>query len=80
MEKKEKLEIIEVIHNVLVIYKNGKYEYIDAIYCVNEGVVTGRIVHNDIFIEIGFIPDYNIKKIKGMKKKVYIEKKCEMFN
>ena len=79
-KKDNNFKIIEVLENVAVIYQKGrqKKEVFDAIYLNGDGIYTGYILKkNDIsyyeeFIECGFIPNYNIKKIEGSaKRKVY---------
>ena len=68
--KKISYEVIEIISNALLTYKDGNKEYFKAVYNVKVGVITGRIIDKDIFLEIGFIPHYNIKNIDGERKKV----------
>ena len=48
-----------------IIYNDGKIDIFNAIYKANEGVYTGRIINQNEFINGGFIPKQNIKKIIG---------------
>ena len=44
MENKKKYENIEILHSVLLTYKDGNKEFINAIYQTKCGVITGRIL------------------------------------
>lgn len=82
-KKNKKFELIEVLENVAVIYQRGreKKEVFDAIHKNGDGIYIGFILKKDDknyyeeFIECGFIPNHNIKKIEGsVKRKVYKRK------
>ena len=65
----------EIIENATIIYTDNVSEFFDAIRINDKGVIIGRILKIDKteeFIECGFIPLYNIIKIKnGSKRKIY---------
>ena len=66
---RKKLEKIDILENVNIVYKDGKKDFIEAIYVSDKGVVTGRIKNNK-FVNGGFIPKSNIKSIKGNTKRM----------
>ena len=68
-------EVIEIIFNALLTYNDGNKEYFKALYKVKDGVITGKIIDKNVFLEIGFIPNYNIKNIVGERKKANYRKK-----
>jgi hypothetical protein len=83
-KKDNTLELIEVLENVAVIYQRGreKKEVFDAIHVNGDGIYTGYVQKKtskncyEEFIECGYIPNHNIKKIEGTtKRKVYKRKK-----
>jgi hypothetical protein len=82
-KKKNNFELIEVLENVAVIYQRGreKKEVFDAIHMNGDGIYTGYILKKEgksfyeEFIECGYIPKHNIKRIEGsVKRKVYMRK------
>ena len=62
---KYEFEIIDILEMVNIVYSDGKKEFFKAIQILDNGVFTGRIINNDEFINGGFIPKQNIKKIIG---------------
>jgi hypothetical protein len=70
-------EIIDVVEMVQIIYNDGKMDIFKAIYKANEGVYTGRILNQHEFVNGGFIPKQNIKKIKGGIERKIIKKKSK---
>ena len=59
-----------IIKDVIITYTDGKKEYFKAINISNKGIFTCRIINNNKFMEVGFIPKNNIKFIKGNTKKI----------
>jgi hypothetical protein len=58
-----------------VIYNDGKMDIFNAIHESNEGIYTGRIINENEFINSGFIPKENIKKvIGGIQRKMFKKK------
>jgi hypothetical protein len=68
-------EVIEIIFNALLTYNDGNMEYFKAVYKVKDGIITGKIIDKNVFLDIGFIPNYNIKNIVGKKIKANYRKK-----
>jgi len=62
---KNEFEIIDIIELAQIIYNDGKEDIFNAIQKANEGVYTGRIINQNEFINGGFIPKQNVKKIIG---------------
>ena len=58
-------EIINILEMAQIIYSDGKKDIFEAIHITNEGIHTGRIINNYEFLNGGFIPKENIKKIIG---------------
>lgn len=75
IKQKDKFEKIEILQNIIVIYKNKEKEHFDALYKTNTGVFTGNIKGNNIFVEGGFLPKFNIKYVKYEVKRVVYKKK-----
>ena len=73
--KKISYEVIEIISNALLTYKDGNKEYFKAVYNVKDGVITGKIIDKNVFLEVGFIPNCNVKNIVGERKKANYRKK-----
>ena len=71
-QDKNEFEIINILEMAKIIYNDGKMDIFNAIYRANEGVYTGRIINQNEYINGGFIPKENIKKIiGGIKKKMF---------
>ena len=68
-------EVIDIILNALLTYKDGNKEYFKAVYRVKDGVITGKIIDKNVFLEVGFIPNCNVKNIVGERKKANYRKK-----
>ena len=68
-------EIIDILEMAKIIYNDGKMDIFNAIYKANEGVYTGRIINQNEFINGGFIPKQNIKKILGGIQRKMLKKK-----
>lgn len=54
---------MEIIKDVIITYTDGKKDFFKAINISNKGIFTGRIMENNKFIDVGFIPKINIKFI-----------------
>jgi len=67
-------EVIEILEMAKIIYNDGKMDIFNAIQKANEGVYTGRIINQNEFINSGFIPKQNIKKIIGGIQKKMLKK------
>ena len=74
-KKDEPPEMIEILENAIVIFKDEVKRVVDAIQITDEGVVTGFILNREVFVEGGFIPKRNIKHIEGGTKRSVYEKK-----
>ena len=74
-KKDESSEMIEILENAIVTFKDVVKRIVDAIKITDEGVVTGFILNREIFVEGGFIPKRNIKHIKGGTKRSVYKKK-----
>jgi hypothetical protein len=74
-KKDEPLEMIEILENAIVIFKDELKRIVDAIQITDEGVVTGFILNREVFVEGGFIPKRNIKHIEGGYKRLVYKKK-----
>jgi len=70
-------EIINILEMAKIIYDDGKMDIFNAIYKTNEGVYTGRIINQNEFINGGFIPIQNIKKIIGGINRKMLKKKSK---
>ncbi|MGC9308316.1 MAG: hypothetical protein ACP5FL_06020 [Thermoplasmatota archaeon] len=72
-------DLVDIIADAIVVYKDGKKELFDAIYVTDTRVSTGHIVttgdHAE-FIEGGGIPRGNILRIDGGKIR-HMHKKSE---
>ncbi len=63
-------EVIEIIQNATIIYRDDVKEQFEALRVTDRGVIIGRMIDNE-FIDCGFISKSNIKEIKdGVKKKI----------
>ncbi|KYK29240.1 hypothetical protein AYK20_06015 [Thermoplasmatales archaeon SG8-52-1] len=87
----ELYERIEIFENASIIYPDGNREVFDGIQISDNKVIFGRIkiikCNNtknnrthlkdsiEVFIETGVIPESNIKKIQGGKKRLIYHKK-----
>ena len=74
---KKEFEIINILQMAKIIYNDGKMDIFNAIYKANDGVYTGRIINQNEFINGGFIPKQNIKKIIGGIQKKMLKKKSK---
>jgi hypothetical protein len=68
-QNKNEYAIIDILEMVQIIYIDGKMDIFPAIHITDEGVYTGRIRNNNEFVNGGFIPKQNIKKINGGSKR-----------
>jgi hypothetical protein len=71
------IEIIDILEMAQITYIDGKMDFYKAIYNANEGVYTGRILNQNEFVNGGFIPKQNIKKIKGGTKRKLLKRKLK---
>lgn len=87
----ELFERIEIFENASIFYPDGNRETFDGIQISNNKVIFGRIkiikcsnfkknpkpLKNsiEVFVETGVIPESNIKKIQGGKKRLIYHKK-----
>ncbi|KYK31150.1 MAG: hypothetical protein AYK22_08210 [Thermoplasmatales archaeon SG8-52-3] len=70
-QDKNEFEIINILEMVQIIYNDGKMDIFKAVQITDEGVYTGRIRNHNEFIDGGFIPKQNIKKIiDGIERKI----------
>jgi len=68
-------DTIIILEMAQIIYKGGKSDIFEAVHIADEGVYTGRIINQNLFINAGFIPKENIKKIiGGVKRNIHIRK------
>ena len=63
-KKIEEKKFIKIKKNIIVTYNDGKSELVENAQIKKNGVITGYLNDNFVFIETGFIPMYNIKSIK----------------
>ena len=73
-KKDESSEMIEILENAIVIFKDAVKRIVDTIQITDEGVVTGFILNREVFVEGGFIPKRNIKHIEGGTKRLVYKK------
>ena len=71
----EKFEKIKIFQDAIVFYKNGDKEHFNAMYKIKIGVFIGYILNNKYFVEMGFIPIYNITHINYEIKRTVYKKK-----
>jgi len=72
-------EIINILEMAQIIYFDGKKNIFEAIHITVEGIHTGRIINNYEFINGGFIPKQNIKKIIGGTNRKICKRKLKYY-
>ena len=75
MSNDNEFEVIEILEMAKIIYNDGKTDIFKAIHKADEGVYTGRIINKNEFINSGFIPKENVKKIIGGTQRKMLKQK-----
>ena len=74
-KKDETFEMTSILENAIVIFKGKLKRLFDAIQITDDGLITGFILNNEVFVENGFIPKNKIIRIDGGTKKEIYKKK-----
>jgi hypothetical protein len=77
MSNDNEFEVITILEMAKIVYSDGKMDIFNAIHKANEGVYIGRIINQNEFIDGGFIPKENIKKIFGGTKRKMLKRKSK---
>jgi hypothetical protein len=76
---KNGFENVNILEKAQIIYFDETIAIFEAVHIVDTGVYTGRIAHQNEFIDCGFIPKQSIKKIKGGNKRKLYKMKSKKF-